>query len=351
MREALDPSALRVCYFNISPSDFSRSGVHIEALKKVGVQILSCVDSSPGVRKFWEIFKMHRALRGEYDAIIVGYPAYILVPFVRLLSRKPILFDAGWSLYEGTVVARGLYTHNPLRKLYYWCIDWLACRCADTVLLESTHQIEYYQKLLHAPLSKLKRLFTGVSETQFFIDPTSTKREEFTVLFRGYANPEAGLAHVLAVARTLEHEGVRFLIISPNARLKDVPSNVEIHEGFFTTTELRTWMQSCHMSIGQVSTHERLRRTIPHKAFESMLLHVPFLTADTGSIRELLDTNSAVLIQPGNEVDMVTMIRKLRDDTEWRSRLAEQAFTLYKEKCSNGVLAEELLGHIRSVLH
>jgi len=287
----------------------------------------------------------------NYDVIIVGYPAYILVPFARIISRKPVLFDAGWSLYEGTVVARGFYKRNPLMRLYLWLIDWLAYQCADLVLLESEHQIKYYCKLLRVNRSKCRRLFTGADESQFYFDPAIKKRDVFTVLFRGYANPEAGLPHVLAAARALEHEDVRFLIISPNFRLKKtLPSNVELREGFFDKDELRGWMQSCHVSIGQVSTNERLERTIPHKAFESMLLRIPFLASDAAGVREFFDNDSAVLVKPGSAADIVAQIRNLKNDPARGIRLADNALAVYKEKCSNAVLGEELMGHIRSVL-
>lgn len=324
----------------------------MRALSRRGVQVLPCIDDSPGVRKFWNIYKKHRALRGAYDVVVVGYPAYILVPFARLLSRKPVLFDAGWSLYEGTVIARGLYARQPLRRLYYWLIDWVAYLSADLVLLESEQQITYYTGLLRVGRSKCRRLFTGADESQFYFDPAVKKRDAFTVLFRGYANPEAGLPRVLKAARILESEGVQFLIVSPNFRLKkDIPANVELHEGFFDMDVLRRWMQECHVSIGQVSDNERLERTIPHKAFESMLLRIPFLTGDAAGVRELFDDESAVLVQRGSEADMTEQIRKLKNDPGRRARLAENALRTYEKKCSNAVLGEELTGYIRSVLH
>lgn len=343
--------SLRVCYFNITSGDFSRSGVHMQALSHRGVQILPCIDDSPGVRKFWEIYKKHRALRGAYDVVIVGYPAYILVPFARLVSRRPVLFDAGWSLYEGTVIARGLYTRQPLWRLYYWLIDWVAHLCADIVLLESERQIEYYATLLRVSRYKCRRLFTGADESQFYFDPAIKKHDVFTVLFRGYANPEAGLPLILEAARVLGKEGVQFLIVSPNFRLKkDIPPNVELREGFFDKDVLRRWMQECHVSIGQVSNNERLERTIPHKAFESMLLRIPFLTGDAAGIREIFDDESAILVQRGSETDMVEQIRKLKNDPTRCVQVADNALRIYKEKCSNTVLGEELIGYIRSVL-
>lgn len=342
---------IRVCYLNITPGDFSRSGVHMRSLELRGAQVLPCIDSSPGMRKFWEIFKKHRALRGKYDVIIVGYPAYILVPFARLISRKPVIFDAGWSLYEGTVVTRKLYEHQPLKRLYLWVIDSLAYHSADLVLLESEQQIEYYTRLLRVGRTKCRRLFTGADESRFYFDPAIKKRDTFTVLFRGYTNIDDGSEHVLAAARVLQDEGVRFLIISPNFRLKkDLPPNVELREGFFDIATLRAWMQECHVSIGHVSTNERLDRTIPHKAFESMLLRIPFMISDGAGVRELFSGDSAVLVKSVSEADIVKQIRKLKNDPARCVRLADNAFAIYKEKCSNAVLGEELMSYIRPVL-
>jgi glycosyltransferase involved in cell wall biosynthesis len=196
----------------------------------------------------------------------------------------------------------------------------------------------------------MRRLFTGVDETLFSLNLAPQKREVFTVLFRGYANPEAGLAHIVSVARALESEGIHFLVISPNARLKDLPKNVEYREGFFDRVELCEWMQSCHASIGHVSTNERLERTIPHKAFEAMLLKLPFVMADVAAIREILDEGSSVLVRPGDEGDIAAQLRKLRDDSDLRDRIAEMAYSTYQKRCANAVLSGELIEHIRMML-
>lgn len=332
----------------IADPAFSRSSIYVRALRAEGVEVLECFDTSRGLRKFIQLYKKHRALRGRYGVLIVGYPSYIAVPFARLISRKPIIFDAGWSLYEGMVVSRG--ERNPLKRLSIRCIDWLAYRSAALILLESESQVKYYTALVHGTAKKCRRLFTGTDETQFSLTPAVPKHETFTVLFRGRANTESGIECAIEAARLLQNENIRFLVVSLNYQPKSaLPATVEFVR-HLDTADLRTRMLACHVSLGQLSAHERLERTIPHKAYESMALKLPYVTARNRGIQELFtDGKDCLMFTPGSAEDLAEKIRELRRNPELAASLAENAYETYQERCSNKVLANELIGHIRSV--
>ncbi|MFZ1987931.1 MAG: glycosyltransferase [Minisyncoccia bacterium] len=339
---------LTVCYMGITEPTFSRTNVYIKALRKEGIHVLECFDTTPGLKKFFRIFKKHAELTEPYDVVIVGCASAILVPFVKLITRTPVIFDAGWSLYEGTVISRGKHRNNPFKRLRVWSIDWISYLSADLVLLETNAQIRFYTSLVRGKASACRRLFTGVDESGVAPDTSILKRNAFTVVFRGYANPEAGLACIVEAARLLEGEGIQFLIISPNWLIpKDLPQNIETRIGFFASTELWRSMCECHAAFGQVERHERLERTIPHKAYEAMALGLPYLTADSVAIRELFnDRRNCLMVQAGNAADLAEKIRLLAQDSGLASRIVLGAKETYQKECSNAVLARELIAYI-----
>lgn len=341
---------VRVCYFGITELDFARTGSHIGALRLQGVQVYECTDSSPGIRKFIKLFQQHRRIKGRYDVLIVSTASYLAVPLARLISRKPIIFDAGWSLYEGVVISRGRYKRNPLARAYIWTIDWLAAKCADVILLETDAQIAFYCKLFNVSRVKCRRLFTGVDESKFVFSEVQ-KRPEFTALFRGKWMTEAGIECAIEAARLLEGERVRLYLMSPGYVAREaLPSNTEVDATFYSWDELCKRMLACHVSLGQLSSHERLERTIPHKAFESLALKMPYVTARTAGVSELLtDGYDCLMTQPGSAADLAQKLRALAADPERCRQLSAHAAQTYREKCSERVLGEEFAKIIRSL--
>jgi len=83
----------------------------------------------------------------RHDVVIVGYMGHldtlVLWPFARL-RKVPILWDAFLSLYDTVVEDRKLVkpSHPLARMLYAW--EWLACRAADLVMLDTRAHADYF---------------------------------------------------------------------------------------------------------------------------------------------------------------------------------------------------------------
>lgn len=343
-------TSLTVCYMGLTKPGFSRNGVQIQALRAAGVTVHECFDDAPGLKKFSNIYRKHQALNGAYDVIIVGYPSALVVPLARAISKKPVIFDAAWTLYEGIVLARARFKRNFLGRWFVWALDRIGYEFADLVLLDTDEQLKFYASLMQVPHKKLRRLYTGCDEKAFHADSSIVKRERFTAVFRGKYNLEAGLPHVLAAGRLLEQDGIDLFIYSPgfNPKKQEVPANVSIVNEFFSLDELRKRMLECHVSIGQMDRNERLHHTIPHKAFESLSMKVPYIAARARAMEELItDEKSCLMVEPGNPEALRQAIRRLRDDAGLRARIAEEGYRVYQEKASWDTLSRELIGYAR----
>jgi len=341
---------LRICYLGITDPAFSRAGVYIGALRAQGVVVHECFDSTPGWRKFWRLYKKHHELRHAYDVLIVGYPGALVVPLARLISKRPIIFDAGWTLFEGVVLARGHHAHNPFARFFLWCIDRAGHLCADLVLLDSDEQISFYCTLMRVSRKKLRRLYTGCDERNFYYDETLKKTEQFTAVFRGKHNHEAGLSVVLQAGRLLEREGIALRIYSPGYVPEEaIPSNVSIQDTFLPFTELRTRMSECHVSIGQMAKHERLHHSIPHKAFESCRMGLPYISAYSRALKEFLGQDKGMYVPPEDPRALAQALIRIRNNPELATSLAEAGMSAYAEKASWQVLANTLVGFVQDV--
>jgi glycosyltransferase involved in cell wall biosynthesis len=343
---------MKICYFGIYDAEFGRNKVYMSGLRENGVEILECVDRSRGIIKYWNLWKKHRALRNSYDALIVGYPGHIVTPLAQLMSRKPVILDALCTLYEGEVISRGKYRFNILMKGWVMCIDWLAVKSADHVLVETEAQRQYFIKRFSVAPEKVSRIFTGVDESVFHSDVSVQKHSIFTAVFRGKFLPEAGVTHIIHAAKLLENKDVNVLILGNGYTALEVsrcmdelrPQNVTWISEHLPEDELRTKILQCHVALGQFETHQRLERTIPHKAFEALNMHMPYITGKSKGIEELLtDGVDCLFAQCGNPEDIAAKIVMLKNDSGLRNTLAKNGASLYKTTLTPKVLAQRIL--------
>jgi len=79
------------------------------------------------------------------DAIyVIASPSHVLVPYLKLFTRKRIVLDAGWPLYDGVIQSRNSYGLFGWRFFFTCFIDFISFHTASTVFLESdsqTHKI------------------------------------------------------------------------------------------------------------------------------------------------------------------------------------------------------------------
>ncbi|HVT75326.1 MAG TPA: glycosyltransferase family 4 protein, partial [Candidatus Paceibacterota bacterium] len=164
--------------------------------------------------------------------------------------------------------------------------------------------------------------------------------------------PESGILTVIEAAKKLEGSNVDFLVIGRGFMYREVwaamkglaPKNVEIDEEFLPADELRRAMLSCHVSIGQVADHPRLKRTLPCKLFESLALKLPYITGKNTPLLELLtDGIDCISIEPGDAEGLANAVMRLKDDQTLREKIAEAGYEMYRNKMTSKTLAKRLL--------
>ncbi|MBI2670088.1 MAG: glycosyltransferase [Candidatus Yanofskybacteria bacterium] len=346
---------MKICYLNITREIPQRDVVYINGLKENGVEVIEILDNSPKLKKFWHIFKKHRALNNNYDILWVGYSAHILAPFARLISRKKIVFNALCSLYEGLIISRKQAPRFSPKAFLVWLQDFLSFHCSSLILVESEEQKKFLIKKFFLKEKKLQKAWTGVNDRDFFYNPAIKKSPVFSIIFRGGFLPESGIEHVAEAASLLQDENIRFRIIGTGV-MEDAlinklatfnSKNVEfISEKIkrVSRPELNIKMQECHISLGQLSDHDRLNRTIPHKAFESMVMKIPYLTARNKAVLELFAENETCFCcNPADSRDLADKIIWIKNNYETAQKIAENAYQLYSRELTPKILAKKVL--------
>ncbi len=339
---------MKICYFGIYNSDFGRNKIYIKALRKAGHQVIECQDHSPGFLKYLNLYKKHKIIKNDYDAMIVGYPGHIVTPLAKLISNKKVIVDALGSIYDAE-----FNSHNPnlFRLLKSQIADWLMFIFADKILLESNEQKKYFEYRF-GDSKKYEILYTGVDEDVFKYEYKKEFSEKFIVLFRGKLTPESGIQYILDCARILKNNNkIKFKIIGSGYLLEksldfiknNKLENVELVSEYLSEDQLIKNIKESDLALGQFENNLRLNRTLPHKAFEAFASGIPYLTGDALAIREITENNkNAFWVSIANPLEMAKLIENLSTNKDLLNYVSINARKLYDDKFSFNRIVESL---------
>jgi len=226
-----------------------------------------------------------------------------MAPLLRLFTRKLIILDAGWPLSDATSTGRFKF----FNRISNYIIDMLAFKSSSLIFLESNCQIKYCTRKFKIKSNKFRKVLTGLNENHFLTlenfskIPVELERSELLdrklpiVLFRGKYNLESGLELLSKVSPNFI--GIcNFLIVTNN----DLPSSIIFSANTTVIKRHLSWgeidyiYKLSNITLGQLSNHPRVNRTIPHKAFESLFFNKIYMSAHSEAVSELFQKNTNV---------------------------------------------------------
>lgn len=349
----------RVSYIGIYPPTIARNAVALKGLRLAGVPVDEYVTEGKSWRKYLSLFQILRAHRTTTDVWLVGYLSGVAVPFTRLFGRKPVIYNAGNSFYESLVLDRARIGRYSFRAAGIWLLDWVSFLCSDLILAESESQKRFLLTSFGIKEKKVRVVLTGADNTAFFSDPGVEKYPTFCVGFRGGFLPATGVECIIDATELLKDEPIDFFLYGRGMLLPEIKErivkkqlhHVHLDERFLDQDTLRNALLACHVLLGQFSSHPRLERTIQNKTFEALAMHMPFITLQTESNKELLTHGeSAVLIEKAEPRLLAEVIKQMRIESETARVVAEGAARTYEEKASPHVIGRKLRQIIRLFL-
>lgn len=337
-----------IYFISIKELSTSRSDIYYNYLKN-NQKNLKFVKINQ--KKLIQSFCRLRRQSNRKDIFIVMAPSHYLVPFARFILGKNTYLDAGWSLFEGSVIARrnfGILGFNIVKS---YLIDLVAATLARKIFLESINQKIFYSNIFFVRSNKCEVIYTGVDEKKF---RRNSKKNYFPdlygnsqiVLFRGKYTKEAGIDILAAATKALESQRITFWVLSPG-----LPRNIIFGKN---TVVVRDFIRSqpklvsayiyASLTLGQLSNHTRLNRTIPHKAFEAAYMSKPYLTARSNGILEIFSEGKEVLcFNPSDAIDLANKIVDFFDNSGKFSSIGNNMREKYDLNLNQAQLSSQLL--------
>ncbi len=367
---------LRVCYFGTysKGEEYARNNAITGGLEKNGVEVTPCQldvwatheEKMAGLEKgmaaqaraFLRTYARlaYRYLTGpDHDFLCVGYighidmfPAWIL----GSIRRKPIVFDAFYSLFDTVVEDRGLYPKGSFRARLLWAIDRWSCRLADLVLLDTWEHVDYFCEEFGLDRKKFLAIPLGTDEKNFY--PRDWPEEDGVLDCISYSSyiPLHGLDVQLEAADILrDRQDVRFTFVGKGQLYPEIKAkaeklgleNVKFIE-WIPHAELVRMIANSDVCLGIFGTTEKASRVIPYKAYEALAMRRPLITGDSRAARDLLEDGVHVVLSPmGDAVRLADNILRLKEDPELRRSLAERGHALFMEKCTSEKIAGAII--------
>jgi glycosyltransferase involved in cell wall biosynthesis len=348
----------KICYIAGREATYSRTRNIMTALQRGSFEVVTCLPPKKGVQHYPKLLWQFITKKRGCDLVIVGFYGQLLQPFVRLLTRKPILFDVYISTFGTMVDDRGAATATSLKAKLFWLVDHLSMRWADRIILETNDHILGYEKTYKIPREKFTRMFLPTDDSVIFPREAKNKNGRFLVHFHGEYAPFHGVDVIIRAAKALEKENIEFQIIGKGItyeRDRSLADELNVKNIRFIDwvpyQELPDYMCAADVCLGFFGDNPRAARVLTNKVVEALAVGQPLVTRKNNPVQELVkDGESALLVEAGKPEAITEAILRLKKDDALRLRLGENARRVYQKNCSQEIFSKRLKSIIEEML-
>ena len=357
----------RLLWFGVYDLSFPRTRMLQAELRKRGIVVEECrVDPRKSKWKFSELWKQGRTFRGNtFDAVVVGYPGAHIVWLAKLLFRAPIVYDAGFSVYQAEVEDRRSCKPRSLRAARLYVMEWLAVRLADVIILDTRAHVEYFCQLFGTRSKKFFTLDVGADTDIFFArEDVSPAHDAFTAVFYGSFIPLHGVETILDAAALLrDRADIRFRLVGNGQTTPDMRRLADaraLTNVLFTGRVPQTSVEgpsvlgeirSADLLLGIFGSGRKAQMQVPLKVFEAMACAKPIVTADTPAVRELLVPDRDLVVVPsGDGAALAAAIVSLKNDPTRRAALAAHGHATFEKRFRPERLCDRFLSEMNRLL-
>lgn len=348
----------RICYFGDYDPSYTRTKVMMNGLRANGIDVVECWEGSatPFLLKASRLWRAYRRMK-VHDGVVIGFSSTRWLPIlVRILTKKPLIWDMGFSVYDNWVFDRKIVHPGSLKAYYHWVLDWLLPHFVDKVIFHSHATIKTYIKMFGLTETRFARIISG-ADTNIFSPQTRTADGIFRIVYHGKYIPIHGTITLLAVAKFLEDDpAIHFTMIGNGQEKRKTEEiakklnlkNIEFID-YLPTEQLPPYIAKANLCTGLLGDVPRLADSIPNKLYEAAAMGRICINADTRGIRECFEDGiNVILVNHKNPESIATKIRFLKSHPELLEKMERQALKTFQTTATPVKVGKELLAVIAS---
>ena len=356
---------MRVVYWGTYDSGKPRNRILIRGLRENGIEVIEChknpwtgVEDKSQIHGYqakvllffkWVfcypplIFRYLKVKR--HDAVMVGYLGHLDVLVIWLFAKlrgTPVVWDAFLSLYDTVVDDRQMVSAKGLIARFLYCFEWLSCRAASLILLDTKAHAQFFIDSFHLSPDKCCSVFVG-AEPEIF--PVAVKKtangseKPLNILFYGQFIPLHGIEFIVEAANILRDSELHWTIIGEGQEESKIDTLLKTYslpnvawKRWVNYSSLKECISQADICLGIFGKSGKASRVIPNKVFQIISSGKILITRDSPAIRELLNkANEGVfLVPPGSPQDLAASIISIINTP----KLLMQEPFLYDERLS-----------------
>jgi len=219
---------------------------------------------------------------------------------------------------------------HPIARLL-WAWDWLACRAADLVLLDTKTHADWFAAAFNLEACRTSAVFVGAELDAFAPLPQEIDRRAdrpTRVLFYGQFIPLHGIETIIEAAARSDPDDYAWTIIGTGqeaARIRQLLDRRPIPNlewvPWVPYRELRTRIAQADICLGIFGASGKAARVIPNKVFQIIAAGRPLVTRDSPAIRELIqsDTPAIRLVRAADPASLLAGVAELANQEDFQT--------------------------------
>ncbi|MBN1466487.1 glycosyltransferase [candidate division KSB1 bacterium] len=348
---------MRILYVAGREESYSRTRIVYKALKAQGFDVIGCFPPNKSFAHYPRLLWRAVRLARKCDVIIVGFYGQLILPFIKLLTWKPILFDMYIATFDTMVNDRKAADARSLKAHFYKWSDTLACRMSNRLVLETNDHIRDFAAKFHVDPAKFQRIFLAADDSAIYPRRLDKTTGAFLVHFHGEYAPFHGVKYILQAAHILRHANVRFQIIGKGITY-DADLQLARELGLTNVSfidpvpyeVLADYMARADVCLGIFGENDRMLRVLTNKVIESIGMRKPLITGRNEPVQELLTHGQSVyLVERANPRALAEAIIILKSDPDLRHKIAEGGYDAFRNHCTMEKLGQGFATILRTM--
>ncbi len=323
---------MKICFFGIYDSAYSRNAILLKGLRQAGAEVVECQADWKDPRRYFKLWNYLKDLKNDYDFIYAAYPSPVPAILARILSSRPVVTDAFYSMFDSVVNDRKKFKRFSLIAIKLLILDWLSVLLAHVVISDTEEHKKYWSSWWLISKNKIHTVYLGIDEDMFYPKDNLAK-DNFLVHFHGTYIPLQGACKIIEAASLCKDDPrIRFRMIGNGRefpKAKDMSekyglTNIEFM-GNVPLADLSKYMSQSHAALGIFGDTSKAFRVIPNKIYEGLACCKAMISMDTKAIREIFSDKDLLLVK-NEPIDIANAIKKLANDESMRSKLASHGY-------------------------
>jgi len=314
------PEQIKLLYVSTYIPNYVRNKSILNILRRNGIKFEAVLAAKSKFRYLPVFINAFFKLR-KSDVVFLAFRSHEILPFFRLLTQKPIIFDAFVSAYDTLCFDRKIFKPDSVPgKILKW-YDAYLCRIADFVLVDTRAHSEYFKDEFKA--KNVSYLYLESDRDLFRPTEREKKKNKFIVFWYGKCWPLQGVEVILKAAEILKDDlEIIFRLVGPvRKKYKNLAANLNSGNiefiDYVPYQSLPAEIAKADLCLGgHFSGIPKAKRVIPGKAFQFIACGRKTILGDNPANRELFnETENIYFVRMNSPEELAAIILKIKE--EW----------------------------------